>query len=42
MIIVDNLPLWEVYIFTLALVLIAAEIGFRIGICLQRRILNPP
>jgi hypothetical protein len=32
-------PLWAVYVGTVVLVLVAAEIGFRIGIWLQRR--NP-
>jgi hypothetical protein len=30
-------PLWAVYVGTVVLVLVAAEIGFRIGIWLQRR-----
>jgi hypothetical protein len=37
MVIIDRFPLWAVYLGTLALVLVAAEIGFRIGIWLQRR-----
>ena len=37
MVILDRFPLWAVYVGTVALVLIAAEIGFRIGIWLQRR-----
>ena len=37
MAILDKFPLWVVYVGTVALVLIAAEIGFRIGIWLQRR-----
>jgi len=39
MIMIDQLPVWGVYVATVALVLIAAEIGFRIGIWLQNR--NP-
>ena len=37
MIILDKFPLWAVYLGTVALSLVAAEIGFRIGIWLQRR-----
>ncbi len=37
MIIMDMFPLWAVYVGTVVLVLVAAEIGFRIGIWLQRR-----
>ena len=37
--ILDNLPIWGVFIATVILVLVAAEIGFRIGIWLQKR--NP-
>jgi hypothetical protein len=37
MVLLDNLPIWLVYLGTLAVVLVAAEIGFRIGIWLQRR-----
>ena len=37
MIMLDRLPLWAVYVGTVVLVLIAAEIGFRIGIWLQNR-----
>ena len=37
MVILDNLPLWAVYLITVALLLLATEIGFRIGIRLQRR-----
>ena len=37
MVLLDRFPLWAVYVGTVALVLIAAEIGFRIGIWLQRR-----
>jgi len=37
MVILDMFPVWAVFLGTLALVLIAAEIGYRIGIWLQRR-----
>jgi hypothetical protein len=37
MIMLDTIPLWVVYVGTVVLVLIAAEIGFRIGIWLQNR-----
>ncbi len=37
MFILDMLPMWGVFLVTMALVLIAAEIGYRIGIWLQRR-----
>ena len=37
MIILDRFPLWAVYLGTVVAVLVAAEIGFRIGIWLQRR-----
>ena len=37
MVILDRFPIWAVYLGTVALVLVAAEIGFRIGIWLQRR-----
>jgi hypothetical protein len=37
MVILDMFPLWAVYMGTVALVLAAAEIGFRIGMWLQRR-----
>jgi hypothetical protein len=37
MFILDALPMWAVFLVTLALVLIAAEIGYRIGIWLQQR-----
>ncbi|MHC4725542.1 MAG: bestrophin-like domain [Planctomycetota bacterium] len=37
MVLLDRFPLWAVYVGTVVLVLIAAEIGFRIGIWLQRR-----
>ena len=37
MVIMDMFPLWAVYVGTVVLVLVAAEIGFRIGIWLQRR-----
>jgi hypothetical protein len=33
----DMFPLWAVYVGTVVLVLVAAEIGFRIGLWLQRR-----
>jgi hypothetical protein len=33
----DNLPIWAVYIVTVAVALAAAEFGFRIGIWRQRR-----
>ena len=39
MVILDMFPIWAVYVGTVVLVLVAAEIGFRIGIWLQRR--NP-
>ena len=35
--VLDRFPLWAVYIGTVVVVLIAAEIGFRIGLWLQRR-----
>jgi hypothetical protein len=35
--ILDRFPIWAVYLGTVALVLVAAEIGFRIGIWLKRR-----
>ena len=35
--ILDMLPLWAVYIVTVIIVLVAAEIGFRLGMWLQRR-----
>jgi hypothetical protein len=37
MIILDMFPLWAVYVVTVILVLVAAEIGFRLGLWLQRR-----
>jgi hypothetical protein len=37
MVLLDNFPIWAVYLGTVVLVLVAAEIGFRIGIWLQRR-----
>lgn len=37
MILLDNLPLWAVYIGTVIILLIAAEIGYQIGIRLKRR-----
>ena len=37
MVLLDNFPVWVVYLGTVAVVLVAAEIGFRIGIGLQRQ-----
>jgi hypothetical protein len=37
MIMLDKFPIWAVYLGTVALVLVAAEIGYRLGIWLQRR-----
>jgi hypothetical protein len=37
MAILDEFPIWAVYLGTVALVLVAAEVGFRIGLWLQRR-----
>ena len=37
MIILDRFPIWAVYVGTVVVVLVAAEIGFRIGLWLQRR-----
>jgi hypothetical protein len=37
MVLLDQFPIWAVYLGTVAAVLIAAEIGFRIGMWLQRR-----
>jgi hypothetical protein len=37
MAILDRFPIWAVYLATVVVVLVAAEIGFRIGIWLQRR-----
>jgi hypothetical protein len=37
MILLDNFPLWAVYIGTVIILLAAAEIGYQIGIRLQRR-----
>jgi len=37
MILLDRFPLWAVYFGTVIIVLLAAEIGFRIGIWMQRR-----
>jgi hypothetical protein len=37
MVILDALPLWGVYVLTVILVLVAAEIGFRLGLWLQKR-----
>ena len=32
MVILDKFPVWGVYVLTVVMVLVAAEIGFRIGI----------
>jgi hypothetical protein len=37
MILLDQAPLWVVYIVTVVLALVLAEIGFRLGLWLQRR-----
>jgi hypothetical protein len=37
MVILDKFPVWAVYLLTVAIVFVAAEIGFRLGIWLQRR-----
>jgi len=37
MVILDRYPIWVVYLGTVVAVLLAAEIGFRIGLWLQRR-----
>jgi hypothetical protein len=37
MVILDMFPLWAVYVVTVVVVLVAAEIGFRIGLWLKRR-----
>jgi hypothetical protein len=37
MVVVDILPLWAVYVGTVAVLLVAAEIGFRIGVRTQRK-----
>jgi len=37
MVILDKFPIWAVYVGTVVAVLVAAEIGFRIGMWLQRR-----
>jgi len=37
MVILDRFPLWAVYLGTVIIILLAAEIGFRIGMWLQRR-----
>jgi hypothetical protein len=37
MILLDQFPLWAVYLITVVVVLIAAEIGFRLGMWLQRQ-----
>ena len=39
MLLLDKSPLWLVYLVTVAVVLMAAEVGFRVGLWLQRR--NP-
>jgi len=33
----DSLPIWAVYLLTVGLILLVAEIGFRVGVRLQRR-----
>jgi hypothetical protein len=37
MVILDSFPIWAVFVLTVILVLIAAELGFRLGMWLQRR-----
>jgi hypothetical protein len=37
MVLLDQLPIWAVYVVTVVVVLVAAEIGFRLGRWLQRR-----
>jgi hypothetical protein len=37
MVILDQSPIWVVYLVTVVVALVAAEIGFRLGIWLQRR-----
>jgi hypothetical protein len=37
MVLLDGFPLWAVYIITVVVVLVAAEIGFRLGLWLQSR-----
>ena len=37
MVLLDNIPIWGVYLGTVVVVLIVAEIGFRVGIWKQRR-----
>ena len=37
MVILDQSPIWVVYLVTVAIALVAAEMGFRIGMWLQRR-----
>jgi hypothetical protein len=37
MVLLDSFPIWVVYIGTVAVLLLAAEIGFRIGLRIQRR-----
>ena len=39
MVFLDKSPIWVVYLFTVVVVLVAAEVGFRIGLWIQRR--NP-
>jgi len=39
MVILDKLPIWAVFLVTIAVVLLSAEIGFRIGAWMQKR--NP-
>jgi hypothetical protein len=33
----DRIPIWAIYLFTVGLVLLVTEIGFRLGLWLQRR-----
>ena len=37
MVLLDNFPIWAVYLGTVAMQLLVAEIGFRIGMRIQRR-----
>jgi hypothetical protein len=37
MVILDRFPIWAVYLGTVVIVVVAAEIGFRLGLWLQRR-----
>ena len=39
MVLLDKSPIWVVYLVTVVVVLVAAEVGFRIGLWIQRR--NP-